>query len=73
MHAYVIADNRLAEMVRVCSQCHAPEIAAQQALEAEGWKVVINQMADNGALRRTQSSIPSPSIWPPASRSSSGD
>jgi competence protein ComEA len=36
-------------MVRVCSQCHSPEVAATQALDAGGWKAVVDQMANNGA------------------------
>jgi competence protein ComEA len=35
--------------VRVCAQCHSPEIAAQQKLDAQGWKDLVNQMANNGA------------------------
>ena len=35
--------------VRVCSQCHSPEIAAHQTLDAQGWKDLVNQMATNGA------------------------
>jgi len=35
--------------VRVCSQCHSPEVAATQALDADGWKAVVDQMANNGA------------------------
>ena len=35
--------------VRVCSQCHSPEIAAHQTLDAQGWKDLVNQMANNGA------------------------
>ena len=35
--------------VRVCSQCHSPEIVAHQSLDAQGWKDVVNQMANNGA------------------------
>jgi mono/diheme cytochrome c family protein len=35
--------------VRVCSQCHSPEIAAQQKLDTQGWKDLVNQMANNGA------------------------
>jgi mono/diheme cytochrome c family protein len=35
--------------VRVCAQCHSPEIAAQQRLDAQGWKDLVNQMANNGA------------------------
>jgi mono/diheme cytochrome c family protein len=36
-------------MVRVCAQCHSPEIAAQQKLDAAGWKALVDQMANNGA------------------------
>ena len=36
-------------MVRVCAQCHSPEIAAHQNMDAEGWKALVNQMANNGA------------------------
>jgi mono/diheme cytochrome c family protein len=36
-------------MVRVCAQCHSPEIAAQQTLDAPGWKALVDQMANNGA------------------------
>ena len=36
-------------MVRVCAQCHSPEIAAQQSLDAPGWKALVDQMANNGA------------------------
>jgi mono/diheme cytochrome c family protein len=36
-------------MVRVCSQCHSPEVAAQQSLDATGWKALVDQMANNGA------------------------
>jgi mono/diheme cytochrome c family protein len=36
-------------MIRVCSQCHAPEMAADQQLDAAGWKKVVDQMAANGA------------------------
>ena len=35
--------------VRVCSQCHSPEIVAQQKLDPQGWKDLVNQMANNGA------------------------
>jgi mono/diheme cytochrome c family protein len=35
--------------VRVCSQCHSPEVAAQQSLDASGWKALVDQMANNGA------------------------
>lgn len=36
-------------MVRVCSGCHAPEIAAQQRLSHRGWEDLVNEMAGNGA------------------------
>ena len=36
-------------MVRVCAQCHSPEVAAQQSLDAAGWKALVDQMANNGA------------------------
>ena len=35
--------------VRVCAQCHSPEVAAQQSLDAAGWKALVDQMANNGA------------------------
>ena len=35
--------------VRVCAQCHSPEIAAQLSLDAPGWKALVDQMANNGA------------------------
>ncbi|UAK24778.1 c-type cytochrome [Sphingomonas nostoxanthinifaciens] len=36
-------------MVRVCSACHAPEIAAQQRLSPAGWKDLVDTMASRGA------------------------
>lgn len=36
-------------MVRVCAQCHSPELAAQQNLDPAGWKALVDQMANNGA------------------------
>ena len=36
-------------MIRVCSQCHAPELAANQELDKAGWKDLVDQMASNGA------------------------
>lgn len=35
--------------VRVCSQCHSPELAASQRLDQPGWKDLVAQMANNGA------------------------
>ncbi len=37
-------------MVRVCSACHAPEIAAQQRLTEQGWHDIVEMMANNGAV-----------------------
>ena len=36
-------------MVRVCSGCHSPEVAATQRLDAQGWRDLVNVMASNGA------------------------
>ena len=36
-------------MIRVSSQCHAPEVAADQQLDAAGWKGLVDQMATKGA------------------------
>jgi mono/diheme cytochrome c family protein len=36
-------------MVRVCSQCHSPEIASNQRMDHDGWKALVDQMANNGA------------------------
>jgi hypothetical protein len=35
--------------VRVCSQCHSPEIASNQRMDKDGWKALVDQMANNGA------------------------
>jgi hypothetical protein len=35
--------------VRVCSQCHSPEIVANQRMDKDGWKALVDQMANNGA------------------------
>jgi mono/diheme cytochrome c family protein len=35
--------------VRVCAQCHSPEIVSSQTMDAQGWKDLVNQMANNGA------------------------
>jgi mono/diheme cytochrome c family protein len=37
-------------MIRVCSTCHSPELAADQQLDAEGWKSLVDQMAGKGAV-----------------------
>ena len=36
-------------MIRVCSQCHLPEAAAEQQLDPAGWKALVDQMASKGA------------------------
>jgi competence protein ComEA len=36
-------------MIRVCSQCHSPDQAAEQKLDAAGWKALVDQMAGQGA------------------------
>ena len=36
-------------MLRVCSQCHEPEMAADQQFDEAGWKSVVDQMAGKGA------------------------
>ena len=38
-----------AVMIRVCSQCHTPDQAADQQLDAAGWKDLVDQMAAKGA------------------------
>ena len=35
--------------VKVCAQCHSPELAANQRLDQAGWKDLVAQMANNGA------------------------
>ena len=36
-------------MIRVCSQCHDPELAADQQFDKAGWKDLVDQMASKGA------------------------
>ena len=36
--------------LRVCSSCHAPEVVVQQRLTLDGWKEVVETMANNGAV-----------------------
>ena len=36
-------------MVKVCSACHSPEIAATQRHDAKGWAEVVQLMASRGA------------------------
>jgi competence protein ComEA len=37
-------------MIRVCSQCHEPEVAADEQLDPAGWKSLVDQMASKGAV-----------------------
>jgi mono/diheme cytochrome c family protein len=37
-------------MIRVCSQCHSPDSAADQQLDPAGWKTLVDQMAEKGAV-----------------------
>ena len=36
-------------VIRVCSPCHAPDIVADQQLDAADWKTLVDQMATEGA------------------------
>jgi len=36
-------------MIRVCSPCHSPDLAADQQLGPAGWKSLVDQMASKGA------------------------
>ena len=35
--------------IKVCSTCHEAEVLAEQALDEEGWKNMVSQMAGMGA------------------------
>jgi mono/diheme cytochrome c family protein len=35
--------------MRVCGKCHDPAVFATQDLDAEGWKQMVDQMANGGA------------------------
>src|ERR1700722_1141784 len=37
-------------VVRTCSQCHALEIVTQQHMGLDGWKKLVDLMANNGAI-----------------------
>ncbi len=37
-------------MIRVCSQCHSPDVAAEQQNDTAGWKTLVDQMASKGAV-----------------------
>jgi competence protein ComEA len=36
--------------IRVCSQCHSPDMAADQQLDPAGWKSLVDEMAGKGAV-----------------------
>jgi mono/diheme cytochrome c family protein len=36
--------------IRVCSQCHSPDMAADEQLDPAGWKSLVDQMAGKGAV-----------------------
>jgi competence protein ComEA len=36
-------------MIHVCSPCHSPDSAADQDLDAAGWKSLVDEMASMGA------------------------
>jgi competence protein ComEA len=36
-------------MIHVCSPCHSPDSAADQDLDAAGWKSLVDEMAGKGA------------------------
>jgi competence protein ComEA len=37
-------------VLRVCSQCHSPDVVAEQQLDPAGWKTLVDQMASQGAV-----------------------
>ena len=37
-------------VIRVCSECHSPDLAADQQLDPAGWKSVVDPMAGQGAV-----------------------
>jgi competence protein ComEA len=36
-------------VIKTCSKCHTPDIVADQTLDTQGWKELVDQMAGNGA------------------------
>lgn len=36
-------------VMKVCTKCHDPSIAAEQAFDEKGWKDLVDQMGSNGA------------------------
>ena len=49
-HAALPAGPGRELMIRVCSQCHSPDVAADQQLDPAGWKSMVDQMAAKGAV-----------------------
>ena len=41
-------------MIRVCSQCHSPDLAAEQQLDPAGWKALVDLMASKGAVAKDE-------------------
>jgi len=37
-------------VIRVCSDCHSPDVVADQRLDSAGWRSVVDQMASQGAV-----------------------
>jgi mono/diheme cytochrome c family protein len=37
-------------VIRVCSQCHSPDVVAGQEFDAAAWKSLVDQMAARGAM-----------------------
>ena len=49
-HAALPAGPGRELMIRVCSPCHAPDVAADQQLDPAGWKTLVDRMASEGAV-----------------------
>lgn len=48
-HAALPAGPGRELVIRVCSQCHSPDVVANQQLDPAGWKRLVDQMAGLGA------------------------
>ena len=48
-HAALPAGSGRELTIRVCSQCHSPDVAADQQLDPAEWKSLVDQMAAQGA------------------------
>jgi mono/diheme cytochrome c family protein len=49
-HAALPAGPGRELVIRVCSSCHLAEVVADQELDPEGWKDLVNEMAGIGAV-----------------------